>query len=214
MEMGVSAFAKEVGISPRRVQQLINKGDLKAKRVANQWIIESSQLDHKPASSRPLSRKMGEVLLQILSGDGMPKGLDPAESARLKKYIKQLKNNDDPSLLLRSWLKNRAKKIELNANIKDLPNLRRSDDLVLAGASNSESRMSESNSLEAYIAESSLQEFIKKFLLVKSENPNVLLHVVENQVKNPLPLGYLLADLAESSDPRERERVKELVKKL
>ena len=207
-------FAKEVGVSRSRVLQLIHKGDVRARRVANQWIIDSSQLDHKAASSRPLSRKMGEALMQILSGDPMPQGLDPAEKARLGKRIDQLKNHEDPSILLRSWLKNRAKKIELNANINDLPKLRMSNEIVLSGASNSKSGMSDSNILEAYIAESSLQEFRKKFLLVNSENPNILLHVVQKQVRNPLPLGYLLADLAESRGPRERDKVKALVKNI
>ena len=211
MEIGVSEFAAAKGISRSRVLKLIQREDIKARKIGGYWVINNSELNYLPNSSRPFSPKMAKAFLNLLSDIPIEDKLDPAELARLKKRIKILKNEDDPSLLLRSWLVNRAQKVKLNANAIDLPKLRESKRLVLSGISNAQSKISDASLIEGYIQESSLQELKKKYLLVESENPNVLLHVVQNPVQDPLPLGYLLADLADHYGARERNRVKELV---
>ena len=86
--------------------------------------------------------------------------------------------------------------------------------IVLSGVSSSKSKISDSNFVEAYIKESFLKDFKKKYLSVDSDKPNVILHLVQELVKDPLPIGYLIADFSEHLGPREKERVKELVREL
>lgn len=210
----MSEFAAAKGISRSRALKLIQRGDIKARKVGGHWVINNSELRYRPNSSRPFSPRMARAFVNLLSDLPMEGKLDPAELIRLKNRIKILKNEDDPSLLLRSWLVNRAQKVELNASAVDLPKLRESKGLVLSGISNPRSEISDASLIEGYVQESSLQELRKKYLLVESERPNVLLHVVKSPVPEPLPLGYLLADLADHDGARERNRVKVLVKTI
>ena len=215
MDIGVSEFASAKGLSRSRVLQLIRKGDVKARRVANQWIIDASQLiNYAPKVSRPFSPKMRRAFIDLLSGMEVSSKLDPTEFSRLRKKLVLLREDDDPALLLRSWLINRADRIELNASPKDLERLRLASEVIPSGASNPVSGMSDGGMFEAYVSRNQLSGVLKKFLLVKSDNPNVLLRVAEKPLPRPLPLGYLLADLSESFGPRERTKVKELIKKL
>jgi hypothetical protein len=211
MEMGVSQFAHQKNVSRDRVLKLIKSGDLKAKRIGSQWVIDENQLNWVPKTSRPLSPKMQQQFLNLLSGDQLDKNkLDSSEFSRLLKKFKFVKEHEDPSLILRSWLKGRAELLEFNINNADFSKLRNSEDLVPAGASNSQSELSEGSRFEAYVEANNLKDLKKRFLLVESANPNVFLRVVK-KVPNPLPLGYVLADLSDSYGPRERAKVKEIL---
>lgn len=85
---------------------------------------------------------------------------------------------------------------------------------VLSRVSSSKSKISDFNFVEAYIEEAFLKGFKKKYLLVDSDKPNVILHLVQELAKDPLPIGYLIANLSEHLGPRERERVKELTREF
>lgn len=214
MSIGVSEFARVKGISRSRVLQLIQQGEIRASKVGSQWVIDNSQLRYRGNLSRPLNPKMAKALLQVLSGEEVPADLDPSEKSRIRDRVVLIKNTDDPAQIIRSWLRNRAQKVELSANPEDLQKLRISKKIVLSGVSSSKSKISDSNFVEAYIEESFLKDFKKKYLLVDSDKPNVILHLVQELVKDPLPIGYLIADLSEHLGSREKERVKELVREL
>src|ERR1019366_9375501 len=178
MDLGINEFAASKGVSPRRVLQLIHKGDIKARKISNRWIISPIELAVSPKVSRPLSPKMSLAMLELLSGQEFSNRLDPAEIRRLNIRLAELKKHRDPASLLRSWIKFDYEPIELQARQSDLIKLRESSLVVPSGASHPLSGMSDGDQLEAYVQKKYLQEVKKKFLLVSSEEPNVILKVI------------------------------------
>ena len=124
MSIGVSEFARVKGISRSRILQLIQQGEIKAFKVGSQWVIDNSQLRYRGNFSRPLNPKMTKALLRVLSGEEVPADLDPSEKSRIRNKVVLIKNTDDPVQLIKSWLRNRAQKVELSANPEDLQKLR------------------------------------------------------------------------------------------
>jgi hypothetical protein len=171
-------------------------------------------LSFEPNASRPLSPKIRKAFLQRIANQQISERLDPAERFRIESRIRQLKEDPDPARLLRSWIKDVGENINLSANPEDLAKLRLSKDVKPAGASHPESGMVDQSLFEAYVERSRLNAIVKSHLLVKSDNPNVLLKVVDEPVADELLPALLMADLARRYGPRERNSVKELVKKL
>ena len=135
MSIGVSEFARVKGISRSRILQLIpliqliQQGEIRASKVGSQWVINNSQLRYRGNLSRPLNPKMAKTLLQVLSGEEVPADLDPSGKSRMRNKVVLIKNTDDPAQLIRSWLGNRAQKVELSAKLENLQKLRMSKKL-------------------------------------------------------------------------------------
>lgn len=59
--IGVSEAAERLGVSPRRIRQLIQGDELKARRVGNSWAILAADVHHRqrrsPAAGRPFERE-------------------------------------------------------------------------------------------------------------------------------------------------------------
>ncbi|WP_247649996.1 hypothetical protein [Clavibacter capsici] len=71
--------------------------------------------------------------------------------------------------------------------------------------------MSDAEELEAHVPADVLDSVVHEYLLVRSEQPNVLLHVHDGPVGRPLPLGDLIADLVQHQGPRERAAAAQLL---
>jgi hypothetical protein len=214
MNMGVGDFAAAKGLSSRRVLQLIEQGDIKARKISNRWIIGPQELSLRPKASRPFSRKMSLSMLELLSGQAFSQHLDPAEARRLRIRFSQLQEHRDPASLLRSWIRFDSEPIELFARKVELAKLRKSSLIMASGASHPLSGMSDGDSFEAYVEKKYLQKIKKEFLLVNSEEPNIFLKVIDKPFPQELLFGLVLSDLAAKNGPRERNIVKELVQKL
>jgi len=118
----------------------------------------------------------------------------------------------NPAALLSSWMKSRQLRVEnLSANPADLGEIARDERMVASGISDERSGMSSARELEGYVTVSSLESFTRENLLVASDSPNVRLHVVEDLPSRPIPLGLVLADLADWNRPREHGRISELL---
>lgn len=207
-------FAVRKNISERRVLQLIGQGDLKARRLSSQWLIEASELTRKPNSSRPMSPKMSKAFLELLSQMKNQDPLDPSEKSRLKSRIKKMKLDHDPVLLLNSWLRRRAEIQNYKINLVDLPNLVRDLDVIPSGVSDSRSGISSQDFFEGYVLKRDLGKLRRKYFLVSSEQPNVILRVVDYELPRPIPIGYVIADLAEHKGAREQSQAESLIGKV
>lgn len=207
-------FAARKKISERRVLQLISQGDLKARRLSSQWLIDAAELSRRPNSSRPMSPKMSKAFLELLSQKKIQDPLDPAEKSRLNSRIKKMKSDHDPVLLLNSWLRRRAEIQNYKINLMDLPNLARDLDVIPSGLSDSRSGISSQDFFEGYVLKKDLQNLRRKYLLVSSEKPNVILRVVDYELPRPIPIGYVIADLAEHDGAREQSQAESLVRKV
>lgn len=86
----------------------------------------------------------------------------------------------------------------------DLPNLARDLDVIPSGLSDSRSGISSQDFFEGYVLKKDLRNLRRKYLLVSSEQPNVILGVVDYELPRPIPIGYVIADLAQHIGVREQ----------
>lgn len=214
MEMSVADYARQRGVSRQRALAMIRAGQLPAKRVGRAWIIDQKEANLRHSYGRPLGPRMIDALVGALAGRPLA-DLPSEERHFASKYLERLRDADDPARLLHSWMRSRQRRIlNLAANPADLAEIAGDPRLVPSGISDERSGLSAARELEGYVASDDLPAFLRHNLLVESDAPNVRLHVVEKLPDRPLPLGLLLADLADWNGPREDARVVELLRSV
>ncbi|MFT2690392.1 hypothetical protein [Clavibacter zhangzhiyongii] len=205
MELSAAEYADGQGISARRVQAAAAAGSLPARKLAGRWVIDAAAA-HQDRAGRPLSLRSVRALLARLSGDGRwGSGLSASEAARVSARLTRLLADPDPASLLASWIRSaRPAPTPYRVAAADLEDLRADRRLVAGGISDPRSGMSDAAELEAHVPADDLDAVIHEYLLVPGERPNVLLHVHDGPIGRPLPLGDVIADLAQHRGPRER----------
>ncbi|MBF4622711.1 hypothetical protein [Clavibacter sp. VKM Ac-2872] len=204
-EISAAEYAKEQGISARRVQAAASAGVLPARKIAGRWVIDTAESRHDEVG-RPLSSRSVHALLARLSGDDTWRaGLSASEAGRVTGRLARLRDSPDAAEALAAWMRSArpAARPFLVAD-EDLEDLRGDPRVVAGGISDPRSGMSDAGELEAHLQVDDLDPIVHEYLLVPADRPNVLLHVHERPVQRPLPLGELIADLAQHRGPRER----------
>ena len=214
MMIGVSEYASQLGISPGRVRQLISAKRITATKSGGTWLIDQSQLKLRALSSRPMSKSIATNFIYLLSGMPWGENLQSNEKLRLQDYLAELKSNENPAALIAAWLKGYRIEHRLQINPKDLAALGTENKIVASGVSDKRSTFAQANLFEGYVEKKNLNEIKRKFLMVESSNFNVLLRTSPIKLQKPIPLGLLLADLADHNQPREDKQVKTLVRVL
>lgn len=212
--IGVSEYASQLGISPGRVRQLISAKRITATKSGGTWLIDQSQLKLRALSSRPMSKSIATNFIYLLSGMPWGENLQSNEKLRLQDYLAELKSNENPAALIAAWLKGYRIEHRLQINPKDLAALGTENKIVASGVSDKRSTFAQANLFEGYVEKKNLNEIKRKFLMVESSNFNVLLRTSPIKLQKPIPLGLLLADLADHNQPREDKQVKTLVRVL
>ena len=214
MMMGVSEFASQLGISPGRVRQLISAKRITATKSGGTWLIDQSQLKLRALSSRPMSKPIATNFIYLLSDMDWGDNLQPSERSRIKDYFAELKSNDNPAALLASWLKAFRSVHKLHLNPNDFNTLRAERKIVASGVSDKRTGLSQSDFFEGYVESKDLKEIKRKYLLVESDNFNVILRTSPIKLTKLIPFGLVLADLADHNQPREDKQVKALVRAI
>ena len=93
-----------------------------------------------------------------------------------------------------------------------IDDLRQDPRVVLSGVSDPRSGLSAAHQVEAYVQPPDLDAVVKDHLLIPAAVPSVFLHVTDHQVNAPVPLGLVLADLADHGGPREDAQVERILK--
>jgi len=210
-EVGVPEASRMLGVSERRVRQIIDAGNLRARQVSGNWLIDVASVPNAPRrGGRPMSPRMAWGLIEAVEGRRAP-WLSPKDVLRLKHMRDRLQADPEPELLLKAALVDRAARYELSCSEPD--ELRRDPNVVLSGISDPRSGMSAANQVEAYVHVDDHQDRIAEHLLVPSSGrrANVILHVSEVRPANPVPLLLLAADLADHDQPRELGRARDLI---
>jgi hypothetical protein len=204
-EISAAEYAKEQGISARRVQAAASAGVLRAHKIAGRWVIDSAEARHDEVG-RPLSSRSVRALIGRLSGDDAWRdGLSPSEAGRVTARLARLWGDPEPAQLLAAWVRSaRTPAREFLVAADDLEDLRADPRIVVGGISDPRAGLSDAGELEAHVTVDDLDPIVREYLLVPGDRPNVLLHVQERPVQRPLPLGELIADLAQHRGPRER----------
>lgn len=209
--IGLAEFAHDKKISLRRAQQLAARGQIKANKVGNIWLVDSNVLVSSLRNRRPLSPRSAAALADALDNRPLPE-LDPQELSRLRKRIDALEGPESPGLI-RDWLSKRQIEVrDLAANARDLDHLLNDEGIARGGISDARAHLSSAGEAEIYVPQKDADRFARRWMLVSSDRPNVRMHVVAELPDGNIPLAWLLADLAERGGPRESQQVRELLK--
>lgn len=100
--MKVAEYAKESGVSPRRVRALASGGKLHAYKTADGWEIKEAAAPRHEHPGRPLSDESRRALADALHQRTLD-GLTGQTRARTAERIRRLREADDPASLLIAW---------------------------------------------------------------------------------------------------------------
>lgn len=211
-EIGVREAATWLAVSPQRVRAMIASGALPARQVSGVWLIDASAPWRVAGLSRPLTPRMAQALILRLSGEEAV-GIPANQRSRLRAYARRLSEHAQPAQLLASWLTRRSKGRRLGylAHHADLPALAADPRLIPTGVSDPRSNIAASGELEAWVCQDDLPGLERDHMLTTSGRPNVHLRVSPAQLPRPVPLGVLLAALADWPGSREQESVRRLL---
>ncbi len=209
MEIGVAEVARVMGVSVARARRLAAEGRIRARQVGGRWLVDATSLPSAPRRSRPMSPRMAWALV-VLSDGGKPGWVEPQEAHRLRRALERLVADDEPELLLCSWLASRADRRRLSA--PDAQALRMDARVVLSGVSDERAGLSAAGDVEGYVLADVAEAVLRDHLLVDAgPSANVVLHVAPLLPEVPVPLLLVAADLADHDGPRERARARDLI---
>ncbi len=218
--LGVAEAGVELGVSPRRVRQMLASGVLAGEHVGRAWVIDAGQL-HKVESrraevGRPWSPRSAWAVLALADGD--EPDLSPVERSRARKRLAQ--GLDCAAGRLRV----RAERRRFYAHPGVIGRLGEASQVVRSGISAVGEHGADlvvRDGLEGYVRASDLDELVSQFGLDdQAARPNVLLRVV-GDVAWPFRPGQRSAgravvavDLLDSDEPRSRRAGAELLEGL
>lgn len=211
MEVGVKEVAAQLGVSERRVRQLIDAGDLPARRVAGRLLVDEAGIPRSRPVARPMSPRIAWAFIALLSSEPVA-GISDRERARLEAKHRALLASPRPAVLLRSWLRSRARLLRLAVSPSEVEGLLEDPRLVPSGISDGRSEMSAGREAEAYVRPRDVEQLMADHLMAPVNPANVWLHVVDRPLARPAPLGLVIADLADHDRAREDARVVELLR--
>jgi excisionase family DNA binding protein len=210
MDVGVDEVAARLGVSTRRVRTLIDVGRIPARRLSGRWLIDEASVPRSVFVARPMSPRVAWALISILSGES-PDGLSQPERSRLLSRYRHMLAASDRSAVLRSWLPKRALLMRRSVAPGDAAELLADSRVARSGISDPRSGMSSSGEVEAYVSPRDMDRVMAQYLLSDVGRPNVWLHVSDHTLAEPVPLGLVVADLADHDGSREDANVERLL---
>lgn len=212
--------ADHLGVSPRRIRQMLSDGTLDGHRVGRGWVIEERAIRAVAACRRPAHRPWtARSAWSVLAlADGMEPRCNSYERSRAERRLAV----GLPNLLDR--LGSRARILTFYAHPGTRDRIAVRPGVVRTGASASPEHglgIVGSGPLDAYLRDGDLQAIRDAFVLEeRSVRPNVMLRVVDDGLW-PFPEGATVAppavvavDLLESQDERSRRVGTELLQHL
>ena len=208
--LNVSEAANKLGVSERRVRQMLADGVLVGGRVGRAWVIDAKRLGQfdrcRRAVGRPWSPLSAWAVLAL--ADGSDPVLSPVERSRAKKRLGEGLGN------IVGRLGARAARHEFYGHPAVLDRLHEAPCVVRGGSSAAFEHAAEIvvlDRFEGYVKAADLAELVSRFGLDgNAERPNVLLRSVGESVWPFAPdqqfasRAVLAVDLLESGDPRSR----------
>jgi excisionase family DNA binding protein len=203
MEVSVREAADALGVSDRRVRQLIASGRIRARRVGSQWLVDGASLPGAPRRSRPLSHTEAWLLLAT---EQAPRG----RPGRWSERRDRLRDDASPASLLASWAAARGDRLLFAA--REPRGVLEDPAVIRSGVSDPRSGIGAADLAEGYVRRDDLDAVRRRHLLRPAAGrPDVILHVVAALPAAPVPPLVLAADLAEHDGPRELARAGELI---
>lgn len=215
--VGVQTAAKRLGVSPRRVRQMIADKKLPARRVGRAWAID--ERDIKPSARRPAHRPWKPAsawaVLAAAEGSSPPHPMAAHDRHRARKRAAE----GLPAIA--GQLSERAERRSFYAHPADLPRILSSAGAVRAGASAAADHgidLVGGGPDEVYVSESALARIAASHHIEeRSERPNLIMRVIADadwpfpDGAQAAPLAVAAVDLLESDDERARRAAAEIL---
>ena len=216
----VAAAAAELGVSPRRVRQMLAGGALAGQRVGGVWVVDEpavrvAERVRRPAH-RPWTAAAAWAVLALACGEE-PAGSPAARSRARERYARGV-----PELL--DQLRERAAFRWFYAHPAAVPRITERDGVVRTAASaapDHDLALGGGGPLDAYVRAGELAALLEEVPMEEGADPhNVRLRTVPDACwpftpgAAAAPLPIVAVDLAESPNARERRLGAELLARL
>ncbi len=215
--VGVAEAAAELGVSPRRVRQMLADGAIVGERVGRAWVIDAGRLREARGRRREVGRpwSSNSAWAVLMLADGESPDLSPVQRSRARKRLAHGLDR------VAGRLGARAKQRRFYAHPGVLDRLASASQVVRSGISAAGEHgvdLVAAAGFEGYVRAGDLDGIVSRFGLDdEAARPNVLLRVVDDGVW-PFQAGQcspgsavVAVDLAESDEPRSRRAGVELL---
>ena len=211
--LSVSEVAEKLGLHVARVRQLVEAGDLEARRTGHQWLIDSDALERFKrelrAGGRPFSSRMAWGLLDLATGGNAP-WLDRFERSKARRRLAAESLVD---LLPRFRRRAELHRLYGHPGVLD----RLTGEIVRSGVSAAADHGFDvigHEEVEGYVGADDFSRLVERFKLRRADGrANVLLRVVDDPwpfaEQSVAPLEVAALDLCEADDDRSRRAGRE-----
>lgn len=220
--LSVVDAARQLGVSPGRVRELVQNGQLDAERIGRAVLVSAHSVRRRleivrPRVGRPLSPRMAWGFLWQLSGVRAP-WLAPAERGRTNKYVRRLPVEQWPRMLANRADVHRARMLP-----GPLSRLRQDPRTVVGGAAAAShygiDLVSAVDDVELYVEPDYFDELVaRKRISLSTQVPNVVIRVpffaealhFSDEHAGFAPSAAVAADLVDSGDERSVRAARQL----
>ena len=209
--VGVGDAAAVLGVSSRRVRQMLAHGALAGQRVGRTWVVDRADLElFRPPGGcrvgRPWQPASAWALLAVASG--RPHALSPTQRSRARRRLEAGLENFLERLAVRAEAVRYYAHPSVIGMLADAPGLVRSG---VSAASYYQLDVVAVDEFEGYVRSSVLPDVVDRLALDEhAERPNVVLRVVEDEFwpfgsnEEVAPAPVVAVDLLEADDGRSR----------
>ncbi len=219
--VNVAEAAQQLGVSPRRVRQMLADELVPAVRLGRAWAVEQRHVDRlknrRASAGRPWS--LSSAWAALAAADGHESSLSPVDRSRARRRLG------------RAGLVGIAQRLVARADSKRfyghpsvLERIGNEPDVVRSGVSAANEHGADLlawDFLEAYVPKSAAEDIIRRYALdVDAERANVVLRIVEDSAwpfapgERFAPRAVVAIDLLESGDERSRRAGLALARQL
>jgi excisionase family DNA binding protein len=220
--LSVADAARQLGVSPGRVRELIRSGQLDAERVGRTLLVSADSVRRRlqvvrPAVGRPLSPRMAWAFLWRLSGV-QPPWSTPAERVRVNKYVHRLSVEQWPRMLAKRADQHRVRMLP-----GPISRLRQDPRVVVGGVAAAShygvDLVGDVDDVELYVEPDCFDDLVaRKRVNLDPQVPNVVIRVplfpgvlrFNDDHVGFAPPAAVAADLVDSGDERSVRAARQL----
>jgi hypothetical protein len=214
--VNVARAADVLDVSPRRVRQLLESGQLAGQQLGRSWVIDRGDIDRlrRNGAGRPWSASSAWAVLELAAGHELE--LSPVERSRARRRLA-----DHGLGGLVEQLRARAERREVYAHPSVLGRVVLDDRAVQGGVSAAHEYNADlivQDSAEVYVHAGDVAAIVDSYALDEdADRPNVILHVVADEAwpfgedVQVAPWPVVAVDLLDADDERSRRAGLELI---
>ena len=210
--------ADVLDVSPRRVRQLLESGQLAGQQLGRSWVIDRGDIDRlrRNGAGRPWSASSAWAVLELAAGHEPE--LSPVERSRARRRLA-----DHGLGGLVEQLRARADRREVYAHPSVLGRVALDDRAVRGGVSAAHEYHADlivQDAAEVYVRAGDVVNLVDSYALDEDvDRPNVILHVVDDEAwpfdnsRQVASWPVVAVDLLDANDERSQRAGRELIER-